>query len=347
MESINICSYFGEQAMSFNLSGYKNIAIINFHHIGDTVGDFSLFKYCRLQAPQAKITIFLGKENGVLAPYIDCCDEAIVLPVTSKKRRYLQLTKAAFKYRGQFDLVICGLEPRKYIHIFMWLLGARTSIAYIENTWHSKLINQGVVYNEPQQRQWHNALHMLNVVADYRELPQALYPRINLTEEIKHLFLPQIMAKLGEKIVAPRLLVSVTNNRVQSTIDLVTYCDLFAELKKQFDFSVIVSYLPKDKARADELVRILPVAAIALVTPNFSEFLVLLDLIDCCLLGDGGITHLAAALNKPQVVLFGGVSLIEWRPLSSNVRYLYHQEHVKYIDKKTIVLKLEEMLRNK
>ena len=144
--------------MTVDLSKYKNIAIINFHHIGDTVCNFSLIKYCRLQAPQAKITVFLGKENGVLARWVSCCDEVVVVPITSKERRYFPIVKFALKYRKKFDLVICGLEPRKYIHIFMGILGAKTSIAYVENTWHSKLINHGVLYDDPLQRTRHNAL---------------------------------------------------------------------------------------------------------------------------------------------------------------------------------------------
>lgn len=330
--------------MAINLSAYTNIAIINFHHIGDTVCNFSLFKYCRLQAPQAKITIFLGKEGGVLAPFIDCCDEVVIVPITSKERRYFSIIKFALKYHKQFDLVICGLEPRKYIHIFMGVLGAKTSIAYIENTWHSKLINSGVLYDDPLQRTRHNALQMLNVVANYQELPEELRPRIAITPAVRQQFLPQILAKFGDKILLPRLLISVTNNRANSTIESAMYSSLFAEVKNQFDFSVVISYLPKDKERADELAKILPVPAIPIATPSFAEFMVLLDLVDGCFLGDGGITHLAAALDKPQLVLFGWISPIEWLPLSRNVQYLYHPEHVKHIDKKEIVAKLNSLL---
>jgi len=331
--------------MAINLSAYKNIAIINFHHIGDTVCNFSLFKYCRLQAPQAKITVFLGKENGVLAPWIDGCDEVIIVPITSKERRYCSIIKFALKYRKKFDLVICGLEPRKYIHIFMGILGAETSIAYIENTWHSKLINSGVLYDDPLQRTRHNALQMLNVVANYEELPDELRPRITIPPAIKQQFLPQILAQLGDKIFAPRLLISVTNNRPSCTIDFDRYCFLFNELKKTFNFSVIISSLQRDMARAQQLAALLPVPAVPVMTPDFSEFLTLLDWVDGCFLGDGGIVHLAAALDKPQLVLLGKVSPIEWWPLSKKTQCLSHPENVNQLDKKIIMIELSNLLK--
>jgi len=288
--------------------------------------------------------VFLGKDNEVLAPWINDCDEVVVVPVTIKKRRYLPLIRCAFKYRKQFDLVICGWEPRKYVHIFMKILGAKTSVAYVENNWHGKLINFGVLYSDSLQRTRHDALQMLNIVANYRELPNELRPRITIPPAIKTRFLPQILAKFGDKILPPRLLISVTNNRDHSTIDSVMYCELFTELKKQFAFSVVVSYLPKDEERARELAKILPLPAIPIATQDFAEFMVLLDLVDGCFMGDGGIMHLAAALDKPQLVLFGRTSLIEWRPLSDRVQCLYHPEHVKYIDRKEIIVKLNNLL---
>lgn len=331
--------------MAVDLSIYKNIAIINFKFIGDTLCALPLIKYCRVQAPQAKITVLLGKENAVLAQWMGNGTETIVLPVTNnKRRRYLPLIKFILAYRKKFDLIIFSNNPRRYVNIFMYFLKAKTTIAYVKDTWDARLISHGRLYDPVVQRTRHNALQMLNVVADYQELPEELRPQIAIPTAIKQQYLPQILVKLGSEISPPRLLISVTNNRENSTIDSAMYCALFAELKKQFNFSVVISYLPKDKERADELAKILPVLAIPIATPSFSEFMVLLDLVDGCFLGDGGITHLAAALDKPQLVLFGWISPIEWLPLGKNVQYLHHPEHVKYIDKKEITVKLNSLL---
>lgn len=331
--------------MTMDLSQYKKIAIINFKYIGDMICALPLVKYCRLHAPEAKITILLGKEDAVLANWISHCDETVVVSVTdNKQRHYLPLIKFALAYRKKFDLIICANKPRRYVNIFAYFLGAKDSVAYVKNTWDSKFVSHGVFYDNSLQRTWHNALRMLNLVADYQKIPDELRPKITISLAIKQQFLPQILAKLGSEISPPRLLISVTNNRSDCTIDSAVYCDLFAKLKRQFSFSVIISYLPQDKLRAYELVALLPVSAIPIATPNFSEFIVLLDLVDGCFLGDGGIAHLAAALDKPQVVLFGGVSPIEWLPLSAQTQYLYHPEHVKYIDQQEIMVKLTNLL---
>lgn len=331
--------------MAIGLSIYKNIAIINFKFIGDTLCALPLIKYCRVQAPQAKITVLLGKENAVLAQWIGNGTETIVLPVTNdKRRRYLPLIKFILAYRKKFDLIIFSNKPRRYVNIFMYFLKAKATIAYVKDTWDARLISHSRLYDPVVQRTRHNALKMLNVVADYQELPEELRPQIAIPTAIKQQYLPQILAKLGDKISLPRLFISVTNNREECTINLNLYRDLFTELKKQFNFSVVISYLPQDQKRAEELVNLLPVPAVAIATPSFAEFMVLLDLVNGCFLGDGGIAHLAAALDKPQVVLFGAILPIEWLPLSKKVQYLYHSENVNYINRQEIMVKLQDLL---
>ncbi|HUD00889.1 MAG TPA: glycosyltransferase family 9 protein, partial [Rhabdochlamydiaceae bacterium] len=60
--------------------------------------------------------------------------------------------------------------------------------------------------------------------------------------------------------------------------------------------------------------------------------------------GDGGIMHLAAALDKPQVVLFGGTKIWEWAPLSEKAVCLSDPHNVNFIPEEIIQQALEKIL---
>lgn len=334
-----------------DLSRFRNIAIVNMHHIGDAVCTIPLIRYVRKCAPSAKITVFLGVINGCLAPFLPDCDEVIVVPahLTSSGPKYSVLFKYGFRFRHKFDLAICGVEPRKSLHVLLKLLDPDVAIAYIENNWHGKIINHGVFYDEPRQRKRHNTLEVLNVIASYEELPQDLLPKLNIPAEIRS----QYEADLYEKIKPLRaenavlLLVSVTNNRPFCTIAVNDYADYLNELaeKRGCKFSVVISYMQSDEAKAKQLAKLLKVPCLPILSKDFNEFILLLDSVDMCFVGDGGIMNLAAALDKPQLALFGKTSAIEWRPLNSKARYLRHVEHVKYIPKEDIMRELEDLLK--
>jgi ADP-heptose:LPS heptosyltransferase len=80
------------------------------------------------------------------------------------------------------------------------------------------------------------------------------------------------------------------------------------------------------------------------VGQNFDSFMALLQHSDCCFIGSGGIMHLAAALQKSQVVLFAKTSIEKWHPLSDRATCLYHPQNVHLIDEDSIMRGLREMI---
>ena len=73
---------------------------------------------------------------------------------------------------------------------------------------------------------------------------------------------------------------------------------------------------------------------------------------DICFLGEGGSMHMAAALEIPQVVLFGTTSTITWSPLSEKATVLDDQSmekihrNVNNIPINQILEALKEKLKN-
>lgn len=328
-----------------NISNFKNIAIVQLNHIGDMVCTLPLVKYVRQNAPTAKITVFLGAKNACLAPFIPC-DQVVCTDIhtTRPGSKYIPIFHYGLKFRHKFDLVICAIEPRKSLHIFLKLLDPKLAIAYVENDWHGKIMNGGVLHDRTLQRTRHNTLEVLNIIASYQELPEDLLPEILICEEIRVKYIKRLQKQLSSLLQNKLILVSVTNNRPNSTIAVHDYANYLNELAKTHKFSIVISYMEKDARRANELAKLLNAPHLSLLTNDFNEFMILLDLVDLCFVGDGGIMNLAMALQKPLLALFGKISAIEWRPLHKLGYYLRHEEHVKYIPKDEIVQKLKEIL---
>lgn len=95
---------------------------------------------------------------------------------------------------------------------------------------------------------------------------------------------------------------------------------------------------------ATEIAEKLTVPHVVFPTPNFDQLMCLLGAVDACFIGEGGIMHLAAALNKPQLVLFGKTSQICWEPLSNKGIYLRDESDVKNIKPENVIIKLKQLL---
>ena len=73
---------------------------------------------------------------------------------------------------------------------------------------------------------------------------------------------------------------------------------------------------PGDDARAREVLAWLPpgVPVVPLPTQRLEQLIAGLSLCDAVVLADGGAMHLAAALGKPLIALFGDAPVARWRP---------------------------------
>ena len=154
------------------------------------------------------------------------------------------------------------------------------------------------------------------------EVPEELYPCLDLS-------------KKEEK--TSTLFVSVTNNRIGSQLSSQNYAAILNRFSQGKNFTVVINCEPKDEVNAHVLGSLLQMPYRVAITETFEEFIHLLASVDALLIGDGGVMHLAAALNKPQVVLFGGTKIWEWAPLSKKAICLGDPHNVNYIDSGKIV----------
>lgn len=169
-----------------------------------------------------------------------------------------------------------------------------------------------------------------------------LLPQLTISEAIRQRY--QNTTRTLRELGRPLMLISVSNTKDYCNLTPDNFADILNSLKKNYTFGVCISYVKKDMEKAIVLSKKLEVKNITLETPDLSEFIVVLDAVDLCFTGEGGIGHMAAALNKPQLVLSSGTPLTQWIPLSSKAIVLEDATNVNNIDKNKILNAIKEII---
>ena len=292
--------------MNISFPELRNIAIIRRNGFGDVLCTMPLVHLCRSLAPQAKIHLFVDEMTAPLVPYLDGPDTVSVLEPSSNK--YGQIIKTAWRHRKErFDLAISGkTTPMRLMNLSLALLRARKRAAYVGKSWDAHLINCPKPWVREEK---HQALKLLQLLDPISHIPPAWFPRLKNVTAISR---------------PDHILVSVSNNRAGSALSL-------ERMAACIDVPVCITALEKDRAQAEKFAQMLTVSSELFIGRPFSEFLGLIKGVRGVFVGDGGISHLAAALDKPQVVLFGGTKVWEWGPLSDKARCLAHPHNVNEI----------------
>lgn len=302
------------------------IAIIRRNGLGDLLSVMPLVTLCKEKFSGCHITLFIDSRAAPLLPYLEGVDQAVIFPSDSNKYRGL-LRTAWGEREKRFDLAISARPtPMKLLNLFLFLLRARKRIAYVDEAWHSCLINQPKGYNsEDKRHQMVKSLRLLDPVLE--SVPLRLRPRLRV--------------KPSFKFQKKTLMVSVTNNRVGSRLDLDKTERILNRAFDKMEFGVVINCEPNNEKKAQALAGKLNMQTDVIATSAFEQFLGLIAAVDGLLIGDGGIMHLAAALNKPQVVLFGGTELWEWHPLSDQAICLRDEHNVNFIPEEEIQTAVE------
>ncbi|HEX2583263.1 MAG TPA: glycosyltransferase family 9 protein [Chlamydiales bacterium] len=291
----------------------KKIAVIRRNGFGDTLCTIPLILYCKQKWPEAKISLFLEEKSMCLAPFLVGPDRIVSIP-TGKNKYFSALRLAWKERRNQFDLAISAkTSPMKLMNTFLFALGARERRAYTGKSWDSLLVNRRVRHEETNL---HQAVQILRLIEPNIEtIPSSLYPKLK---------------GIGRRSLAPEpaLFYSVSNNRAGCTLSLERAAFLLNRLAQMRRFCTIINSLPQDQERAKALSLLLAGPSQVVPTEKFGDFLEVLNSCDAAFVGDGGACHLASALEKPLVALFGGTILARWHPLNDRAVCFANTDHV-------------------
>lgn len=134
---------------------------------------------------------------------------------------------------------------------------------------------------------------------------------------------PQAVQRLAQRLGAgPFVALHISARRPAQRWPLARYAALAAELAKQT--RVLLLWAPgskdnprhpgDDEAAAEVLGQLKSGTALPLPTPDLTTLIAALSLAERVVCPDGGAMHLAAALGKPVLALFGDSPVERWRP---------------------------------
>ncbi|HWT80469.1 MAG TPA: glycosyltransferase family 9 protein [Candidatus Methylomirabilis sp.] len=126
-------------------------------------------------------------------------------------------------------------------------------------------------------------------------------------------------------------LIHISNRREASRWPLAAFAETADRLHNQLGLSIVLSwapgdsknpFFPGDDGRAEEIAQHMQTRPTLLRTPDLDELMAGVSVCDFVLSTDGGLMHIAAALDIPQVVLFGKTSILQWAPVSEKCTIL-------------------------
>lgn len=318
-----------------------NIAVVRRNGLGDLLCTCPLINYIKKYFIDARVTLFVEPHNSHVVPFLPNIDAHAVIP--NRGNKYWNATRVACRYRKQrFDIAISGkTTPMRLVNWFLYLLGAKQRVAAVGSGWDRYLINAPVKLND-NERMTHQALRTLRTIAPHlKEVPSELFPKLQLPDSLEQCFPLPTDVPQG----APVLLLSASNTHPTNRMDVKRYAHLANMLIEAYSFYPLVLSLKKDGLRAQALCSELKGEHTLYFPRCFEAFMVALNRSAFYLIGDSGVGHLGAALNKPQLVWFGESHPSIWGPMGEKVKVLYHPHHVNYIPMRKIEKLLMEHTR--
>ncbi|CDG18392.1 glycosyltransferase family 9 protein [Xenorhabdus doucetiae] len=299
------------------------IAILRRNGLGDLICTQPLIKFLQKTYPNAEISLFIDAGNAELTRYL--CPE-IHVHIIPKGNKYLSIINTALSFRREkFEIAISAKPtPMKLNNLFLWLLGAKKRYAVVtDKHWHAKLINCPT--KKEHVNGYHQALKVLRTFSpNENELSAEFFPYIKFEETFQSI-----------EYQYPMILFSVSNNRKYSLInnDRLT---LIANkiLEKYPEARFIISSFKQDILLAENLRSRIGASSEIVVSDSLSAFLALLNNMTLIVVGDGGLCHLAASLQKKLVAFYGVTKPENWAPLAKKDKCvtLYDPENVNNID---------------
>lgn len=302
--------------------------VIRRNGFGDILTTLPLLSLIKTQYPEAIIELVIDERSKSLAPFLTIVDQIHVIPKTRYK--YWDVIKIAWKLRRTyFDWAIFVKgSPMKIGNIFLFFIRARKKTAYTDFSWHSKLINNPVIY---KQNRFHQAIKCVKLFdQNFEEIPKKFYPSI----------------KTSKTYIFPKktIFISLSNYRIGSQLDDEKYIRILNSLYLENSFHLVINAELKDEKRAKSLEGKFQMSHKVIITEKFEDLVGLLGSVDFFFIGDGGIMHLAAAMGKKQLILFGKTNIWEWGPLTDLAICLRHPKNVNDISEYEILEAMKKLV---
>ncbi|HEY7653229.1 MAG TPA: glycosyltransferase family 9 protein [Methylomirabilota bacterium] len=134
---------------------------------------------------------------------------------------------------------------------------------------------------------------------------------------------PEPMAPLrvaGRALTRPTLVVHPGSGGAWKRWPVARYAEVIHAIRGRRSLDVIVHQGPADAEVAERLLSLLAGHATALIEPELPQLATVLGTARAYLGGDSGVSHLAATVGAPSVILFPPATRRRWEPWSPTAR---------------------------
>ena len=284
------------------------ILIIRFSSIGDILLTTPIIRSLRIHYPQAQIDFVTKKQFSPLLENNPHLNNIITLD--AKKSSYFQLIK---RIRAtHYDLVI-DLHKKLLSMLLSILVKHRTIIRYQKRHFYRQLLSH--------PKYFHHLKGIKSTVYLYASVLKKL--RISLDNNTLELYTDdsksmEILAKFGISKNKYKIFISPGATSYTKRYPAELWAELINLIPFEWNPEIVLLGDDKDKSICNEIVRNAnrsdgravsdkSIKNLAGIT-TLQDLIYLIDNSDIFLSNDSGPMHIASALQKPQIALFGGTS---------------------------------------
>jgi heptosyltransferase-3 len=285
----------------------KNILIIQLRRIGDVLMCTPALRALRSRYKDSRIAFLTEKESSDLLSLNPYLDEVMVLNRKRYRNPLYSIKKIWEVRKNSFDLVIDFFgNPRSAY--FSFFSGAKRRVGYAH----------------PFRRHFYNIMVKNDQIPKYSAQSRLDALKILGIEnrEVKlDFFLPHEARLFAQKffeenrIDSKNLLISIspTSRRHFNRWALERYAQLADWLISQFDAKIILVWGPGEKGVVEKVKHFMkknPI--ISWETKNLFELGAILEKCDLHIGNDNGTKHIAVAMGKPTITIYGPHNPISW-----------------------------------
>ena len=295
--------------------------------LGDFIaGMVPICNYLQIVYGKCDFHFFMNDRNAELVRYFFPDAHIYCIP---RGNKYVEALKMAWKHRYIHPEI--GFSPMpdypKLNNLFLYLIGAKERYGRVTSAM-SKTANHPYCCSENELYKNSVALCSLKFFDHSIEtVPDEVYPEFN-----QNLIKPYRCQFAGKK----HIMVEVSNNRETSQLSNQKTADVLNSLFNDYPFSVLITAKESDFSKADNLKSLLNMKSEIYTTPNIHDFISYVNAADIVLCGDGGLGHIAGALNKKTVALYGKTSVNHWGVIGHQVIHLFDENDVNNIAAESI-----------
>ena len=281
------------------------IAVLRYRFIGDTLLSLPFLKTLRRSAPKAHITLLTGPECVELMRQCPYVDEVVAF----EPRQDGWLKSLGILRKGRYDRAYI-LKRSLSSALLVRLAGISERIGF-GTEGRSWLLTQSVRYRPDEVHEATCFMDLLGISTNYTRLE---------LDAVDWLARPAPLSKLPDPLPQPLVVLHTTSTNPAKCWPIESFTTLARDLINGFDAHLLFLGTQADNPTVQLLMANLTAEQRARCTnlcgkTNLSDSMALLRHVHLVVGNDSGMIHMAAAMNRPVVALFGPADPVQWAPI--------------------------------